>query len=55
MPPEIVDGVSNEECLVEDALMLSSRPSTVAGPVTISVHKGSDDESQSTLLLSSLD
>ena len=41
MPPEIVNGVSNEECVDEDALMLSTLPSAVAGPVTASVHKGS--------------
>ena len=36
------------------ALMLSTLPSAVAGPVTASVQKGSDDESQSTLLLPSI-
>ena len=53
MPLEIVDGVSNEECVDEDALMLSTLPSAVAGPVTAYVHNGSDDENHSTLLLPS--
>ena len=53
MPLEIVDEVSNEECVNEDALMLSTLPSVVAGPVTAYVHNGSDDESHSTLLLPS--
>lgn len=48
VPPEIVDGVSDEEFVDEDDLLPSALPSDVAGPVAVFVHRGADDESINT-------
>ena len=48
MPPDIVDGVSDEEFVDEDDLLPSNLPSDVAGPVAVFCHRVPDDETQNT-------
>jgi hypothetical protein len=46
MPPDIVDGVSDEEFVDEDDLLPSNLPSDVAGPVAVFCHRVPHDETQ---------